>query len=161
MLPSMAAGLGSILFAITIDNALLNTATDPFAKSELDEMSILASVKKSATSADANCDDVSPADRGVAATKKKKKSRKISAQIVEFDETDVGKMRQLREASASRDRFYEAPFLPKTFRMNFRPSTFGQISTQKQQIFVYLSRMDNNILFQHIIKLKLKLNLTK
>ena len=59
MLPSMAAGLGSILFAITIDNSILNNATDPFAKSQHDEMSILASIKKSTSSSTDSKTDVS------------------------------------------------------------------------------------------------------
>ena len=98
MLPSMAAGLGSILFAITIDNSILNNATDPFAKSQHDEMSILASIKKSTSSSTDSKTDVS-----TNIAKKKKKPRKVAAKIVDFDETDIGKMREMREASLSSD----------------------------------------------------------
>jgi hypothetical protein len=98
MLPSMAAGLGSILFAITIDNSVLNNATDPFVKSHLDEISILASIKKSTSSSTDSKTDIS-----ANIVKKKKKPRKVAAKIVDFDETDIGKMREMREASMSSD----------------------------------------------------------
>lgn len=97
MLPSMAAGLGSILFATTIDNPVFNSSPDPFEKSRLDEAAILASVKKTTqTSNDASVDD----KVGVA-RKKRKPKPKSSAKIVDFDETDVGKMREYREARVS------------------------------------------------------------
>lgn len=102
MLPSMAAGLGSILFAITIDNALLNTSTDPFAKSCQDEMSILASTRSKLTSS-ASVDDKMMTEHDKDIVKKKKKPRKLAPKIVDFDESDMGKMRELREASVSSD----------------------------------------------------------
>ncbi len=102
MLPSMAAGLGSILFAITIDNALLNTSTDPFAKSCQDEMSILASTRSKLTSS-ASVDDKTTTEHDKDVVKKKKKPRKLAPKIVDFDESDMGKMRELREASVSSD----------------------------------------------------------
>ena len=107
MLPSMAAGLGSILFAITIDNPVLNTSTDPFSRIRRDESDILAVVKKASISNDVQSDDK------VGVAKKKKKPNKVSAKIVDFDETDVGKMRDHRDASVSassdtRDQYYKA-----------------------------------------------------
>jgi hypothetical protein len=38
----------------------------------------------------------------------------------------------LSRAVGARDRFYKAPFRPKTFRTNCRPQNFGQVSAQKQ-----------------------------
>ena len=103
MLPSMAAGLGSILFAITIDNSLLNTSTDPFAKSCQDEMSILASTRSNLTSS-ASVDDKTTTDmHDKDVVKKKKKPRKSAPKIVDFDESDMGRMREQREASVSSD----------------------------------------------------------
>lgn len=101
MLPSMAAGLGSILFAITIDNGILNQSTDPFTKSSSDELAILASVRRHTPTT--TRETKSESDAKSVAVKKKKKVRKVSPKIVEFDEKDVGMMKEQRAASVSSD----------------------------------------------------------
>ncbi len=86
MLPSMAAGLGSILFAIMIDNAILNDCTDPFAKTQHEESLILAILSHKATSVETKTTVTTSSDS--ACKKKKAKNRKASVKIVDFDDED-------------------------------------------------------------------------
>ena len=86
MLPSMAAGLGSILFAITIDNSILNDCTDPFVKSRHEESLILAISSHKATSVESKTPVITSSESLV--KKNKSKSRKASAKIVDFEDGD-------------------------------------------------------------------------
>ena len=65
-------------------------------------MSLLASTRSKLTSS-VSVDDRTTTDHEKDVVKKKKKPRKSAPKIVDFDESDMGKMREQREASVSSD----------------------------------------------------------
>lgn len=91
MMPMMAAGLGSILFAINIDNADLNAVR----KLPTTVITIPGTVSKSPPRADDEprpviAGEESPSDTTDIVKKKDKKKKKKMANIVSFDEDDSG-----------------------------------------------------------------------
>ncbi|OWF52733.1 sorting nexin-29-like [Mizuhopecten yessoensis] len=91
MMPMMAAGLGSILFAINIDNADLNTVRKP----TTNVITVPNAVAKSSPTADDEprpviAGEESPSASSDVLKKKDKKKKKKMANIVSFDEDDSG-----------------------------------------------------------------------
>lgn len=83
MLPMMAAGLGSILFAISIDNADLNFSRVSRSESPVD-------IGRSSYKTDfLEPEPVLSKSVGSAAGKKKRKKKRPSSQVVSFDDDDI------------------------------------------------------------------------
>lgn len=91
MMPMMAAGLGSILFAINIDNADLNNVRKP----TTNVITVPSAIAKSPPRADDEprpviAGEESPSSSSDILKKKEKKKKKKMANIVSFDEDDSG-----------------------------------------------------------------------
>ena len=98
MLPQMSAGLNSVLFAITIDNAALNYWSNVQDDDNAGEDGLVARKKSGTASATTTAPSSSTPKSSSSSSKKKK--RKGASQVISFDDDDV-RATQFAGASSS------------------------------------------------------------